>query len=155
MSVSEAEIDPLERASARPKRRPRSAITSGRQLFVGGNPNSAWSRRYFDLCSHHIQDISRGLGKNVLSEAQISLIKRASSIECELERLDALLSLGEAVNLNEYGRATSHLRRLFEVLGVERKPRDLLFEPTPDDYIARLPAEAPVSNGGAVEEPAS
>ena len=47
------------------------------------------------------------------------------------------------------------MRRLFEVLGVERKPRDLLFEPTPDDYIARLPAEAPVSNGEAVEEPAS
>ena len=154
MSVSEAEIDPLERASARPKRRPRSAITSGRQLFVGGgNPNSAWSRRYFDLCAHLTQDISRGLGRNVLSEAQLSLIRRAASIECELERLDALLSLGEAVNLNEYGRATSHLRRLFEVLGVERKPRDLLFEPTPDDYIARLPPE--VSNGEAVEEPAS
>ena len=150
MSVSEAEIDPLEHASARGKRRPRSAITSGRQLFVGGDPNSAWSRRFYDLCSHHIQDISRGLGRNVLSEAQLSLIRRACSLECELERLDALLSLGEAVNLNEYGRATSHLRRLFEVLGVERKPRDLLFEPTPDDYITRLPADAEV-----VEEPAS
>ena len=61
-----------------------------------------------------------------------------------------LMSLGEAINLNEYGRATSHLRRLFECLGVERKPRDLLFEPTPDDYIARLPAD-----GEVVEEPAS
>ena len=151
MSVSEAEIDSLERASARPKRRPRSAITSGRQLFVGGDPNSAWSRRYYDLCSHHIQDISRGLGRNVLSEAQHSLIRRAAAIECELERLDALMSLGEAINLNEYGRATSHLRRVFEVLGVERKPRDLLFEPTPDDYIARLPAE----DGEVVEEPAA
>ena len=150
MSVNEAEIDPLERGSARQKRRPRSAITSGRQLFSGGNPNSAWSRRYADLCSHHIQDISRGIGRDVLSEAQLSLIRRAASIETELEKLDALLSLGEAVNLNEYGRATSHLRRLFEVLGVERKPRDLLFEPTPDDYIARLPAD-----GEVVEEPAS
>ena len=133
MSVSEAEIDPLEPGSARPKRRPRSAITSGRQLFVGGDPNSAWSRRYYDLCSHHINDISRGLGRNVLSEAQLSLIRRAASIECELERLDALLSLGEAANLNEYGRATSHLRRLFEVLGVERKPRDL--NPKLDDLL--------------------
>ena len=116
MSVSEAEIDPLERTSARPKRRPRSAVTSGRKLFVEGDSNSAWSRRYYDLCSHHINDISRGLGRNVLSEAQLSLIRRAAAIECEIERLDALLSLGEAVNLNEYGRATSHLRRLFEVL---------------------------------------
>ena len=133
MSVSEAEIDSLERASARPKRRPRSAVTSGRKLFVEGDPNSAWSRRYYDLCSHHIADISRGLGRNVLSEAQLSLIRRAAAIECELERLDALLSLGEAVNLNEYGRATSHLRRLFEVLGVERKPRDL--NPKLDDLL--------------------
>jgi hypothetical protein len=133
MSVSEAEIDPLEPGSVRPKRRPRSAITSGRQLFVGGDPNSAWSRRYYDLCGHHIADISRGLGRNTLSEAQLSLIRRAAAIECELERLDALLSLGEAVNLNEYGRATSHLRRLFEVLGVERKPRDL--NPKLDDLL--------------------
>ena len=155
MSVSEVETNPLEPGLARAKRRPRSAITSGRQLFVGGNPNSAWSRRYFDLCSHHIQDISRGLGKNVLSEAQISLIKRASSIECELERLDALLSLGEAVNLNEYGRATSHLRRLFEVLGVERTARDVSPDITPDDYIARLPAEAPMSDAEVVEESSS
>jgi hypothetical protein len=125
MGVSEAETNPLERGAARPKRRPRSAVTSGRKLFVEGNPNSAWSRRYFDLCSHHIQDISRGLGQGVLSEAQLSLIKRASSIECELERLDSCLSRGEPVNLSEYGRAASHLRRIFEVLGVERKPRDV------------------------------
>jgi hypothetical protein len=125
MSVSEAEIDPVERGSARGKRRPRSAVTSGRKLFVEGDSNSAWSRRYYDLCSHHVQDISCGLGKDVLSEAQLSLIRRACSIECELERLDAMMSLGEAVNLTEYGRATSHLRRLFETLGVERKPRDV------------------------------
>ena len=147
MSVSEAEIDPLEPGSARLKRRPRSAITSGRQLFVGGDPNSAWSRRYYDLCSHHINDISRGLGRNVLSEAQLSLIRRAASIECELERLDALLSLGEAVNLNEYGRATSHLRRLFEVLGVERKPRDL--NPRLDDLLLEHQQRAAVMNEAA------
>ena len=101
------------------------ALDQRKLLFVEGDSNSAWARRFYDLCNHHIQDISRGLGKDALSEAQLSLIKRASSIECELERLDALLSLGEEINLDEYGRATSHLRRLFEVLGVERKPRDL------------------------------
>jgi hypothetical protein len=123
MSVSEADPN-LD--TARVKRRPRSAVTSGRRLFVEGDPNSAWSRRYSDLCNHHVQDISCGLGRNVLSEAQLSLIRRAAAIECELERLDALLSVGdENVNLDEYGRATSHLRRLFEVLGVERKPREI------------------------------
>jgi hypothetical protein len=46
---------------------------------------------------------------DLLSEAQLSLNRRAASIECELERLDALLSRGAEVDL-------AHLRRLFEVL---------------------------------------
>jgi hypothetical protein len=94
MDASEVEANSLERGAVRPKRRPRSAVTSGRKLFIEGDPNSAWSRRYFDLCSHHIQDISRGRGRDALSEAQMSLVRRCASIECELERLDALLSLG-------------------------------------------------------------
>jgi hypothetical protein len=105
-----------------PRKRPRSAITSGRKLFVQGDPNSAWSRRYHDLVIGHIVDLG---GRDLLSEAQLSLIKRASAIECELERLDAALSLGEAVDLDAYGRATSHLRRLFETLGLERRPREV------------------------------
>lgn len=140
MSRSEAEANVVEREQVRLKRRPRSAVTSGRKLFVEGDPNSAWSRRYYDLCSHHIQDISRGLGRDALSEAQLSLIKRASSIECELERLDAMLSLGQEIHLDEYGRATSHLRRLFEVLGVERQPRDVT-TPSWGEIAAEVEAE--------------
>jgi hypothetical protein len=139
MSMSEAEANIVEREQARPKRRPRSAVTSGRKLFVAGNPNSAWSRRYYDLCSHHIQDISCGRGRDALTEAQLSLIRRAAAIECELERLDARLSVGEEVNLNEYGRATSHLRRLFEVLGLRRLALDVT--PTLDDIAEEIAAE--------------
>jgi len=101
MGAAEVETNPTERRRTSRSKRPRSAVTSGRQLFVQGDSNSAWARRFFDLCSHHIQDISRGLGKDALSEAQLSLIKRASSIECELERLDAMLSRGELVDLGE------------------------------------------------------
>jgi hypothetical protein len=72
--------------------------------------------------SHHIHDISRGEGRDALTAAQLSLIRRACAIECELERLDARLSVGEEVDLDEYGRAASHLRRLFETLGLERRP---------------------------------
>src|SRR6266404_4420695 len=117
MSAVEASIDATERAPPRGKR-PRSAITSGRKLFVQGDPNSAWSRRYHDLVVGHISDLG---GRDLLSEAELSLIRRASAIECELERLDALLSLGQAVDLDSYGRATSHLRRLFETLGLKRQ----------------------------------
>jgi hypothetical protein len=121
MSAMESAVNDGDRARTRGKR-PRSAITSGRKLFVEGDPNSAWSRRYYDLVVGHINDLG---GRDLLSEAQLSLIRRASAIECELERLDAALSLGEAVDLDSYGRATSHLRRLFEVLGLKRQQRDL------------------------------
>jgi hypothetical protein len=122
MSADEVVTNFPERAQV--KRRPRYAVTSGRQLFVRGDPNSAWSRRYHDLLVSHISDVSAGRGSDALSAAQLSLIRRATSIECELERLDALLSQGEAVDLDGYGRASSHLRRLFETLGIERQQRD-------------------------------
>jgi hypothetical protein len=121
MSVTEVETVRRKRAPSRAKR-PRSAVTSGRQLFIEGNPNSAWSRRFHDLVVGHCNDLG---GFDVLSDAQLSLIRRAAAIECELERLDAMLSTGAEVNLDAYGRASSHLRRLFETLGIERKAKDI------------------------------
>ena len=101
-------------------KRPRSAVTSGRQLFVDGDSTSAWARRYHDLTCGHVNDLG---GADLLSEAQFSLIRRCAAIECELERLDAMLSRGEEVDIDAYGRVAGHLRRIFETLGVERKPR--------------------------------
>jgi hypothetical protein len=112
-------------------KRPRSAVTSGSKLFVEGDPNSAWSRRFHDLVLGHVSDLG---GADQLSEAQFSLIRRAAAIECELERLDARLSIGESIDLDSYGRCAGHLRRLFETLGVERKPRDVT--PSLDQYLA-------------------
>jgi hypothetical protein len=126
MSASEAEADFTERGLARVKRRPRSAVTSGRKLFVAGDPNSAWSRRYHDLFVSHVDDVSAGAGADALSEAQLSLIRRAAALECELEQMDGRLSQGEEIDLDAYGRATSHLRRLHETLGLERRQRDVL-----------------------------
>jgi hypothetical protein len=80
-------------------------------------------------------------GSDVLSEAQFSLIRRAAAIECELERLDAMLSRNEHVDLGEYGRAASHLRRLFETLGLERRPRDVT-PPSLPHYLAQDTVEA-------------
>jgi hypothetical protein len=125
---------PSQRAPTR-ARRPRSAITSGRKLFVEGDPNSAWSRRFHDLVLGHVSDAG---GFDLLSDAQLSLIKRCAAIECELERLDARLSAGEEVDLDSYGRCAGHLRRLFETLGVERKSRDVT--PTLQEIAAKIEA---------------
>jgi hypothetical protein len=120
LNAKEGQGNARQRSPSR-ARRPRSAVTSGRQLFIEGNPNSAWSRRFHDLVIGHVGDLG---GADLLSEAQFSLIRRAAAIECELERLDARLSVGEPVDLDSYGRCAGHLRRLFETIGVERVPRD-------------------------------
>src|SRR5262249_26786998 len=75
-------------ADARPKGI-RSAGSNGCRLFVDGDGNSAWSRRYRDLIVGHISDMG---GRDMLSEAQLSLIKRTSAIELELEQMEDRLS---------------------------------------------------------------
>jgi hypothetical protein len=68
------------------RRKSRSAVTSGRKLLIGGDPNSAWSRRYRDLVVGHCNDLG---GRDLLSEAQHSLIRRAAALAVELEQMEA------------------------------------------------------------------
>jgi hypothetical protein len=39
------------------RRKSRSAVTSDRRLLTGGDPNSAWARRYRDLVARHVADL--------------------------------------------------------------------------------------------------
>jgi hypothetical protein len=121
VSVSEAATSTTDRVAARTKR-PRSAVTSGRQQFITGNPNSAWARRFHDLIQGHVSDLG---GRLAMSEAKLALAKRAAGLECELEQMEGRMSQGEEINLDSYGRAASHLRRLLEALGLDRKARDV------------------------------
>ena len=119
-SLSESRPNAPER-----KKRKSSAVTSGRKLFVSGDPNSAWSRRYRDLIAGHASDMG---GAETLSAAQQSLVRRASAIECELELMEGELSKGCDVDLDKFTRSSSHLRRILETLGIERKPRDVTLD---------------------------
>jgi len=121
VSATEAATNVEGRSPARAKR-PRSAVTSGRRVFVTGDSNSAWARRFYDLAQGHVSDLG---GRSVLSEAKLALCKRAAGLECELEQMEGRMSLGEEINLDSYGRAASHLRRILETLGLERKCRDV------------------------------
>lgn len=148
MSARQVRANGHRRAPSRNKR-PRSAVTSGRELFVGGDPNSAWARRFDDLIAGQISDLG---GVDLLSEAQLSLIRRCAAIECELERLDARLSRNEAVDVDAYARWSGQLRRLFETLGLERRTRDVtpsLHDIIAEDTRRKLAAEraAAESNG--------
>jgi len=125
MSAVEAVGKANARTAVRAKR-PRSAVTSGRRQFVLGNPNSAWARRFHDLVQGHVADAG---GRDLLSEAQFALCKRAAGLECELEQMEGRMSLGERVDLDRYGRAASHLRRILESLGLQRRPREIEVDP--------------------------
>ena len=62
----------------------------------------------------HINDLSAGREANAMSSARYSG-KRVASIEAELERLDAMLSRGEVVNMDACWPVLQ-LRRLLETL---------------------------------------
>jgi hypothetical protein len=100
--------------------RKQSAVTSRRQLFIEGDGNSPWARRFSDLVNGHIADLG---GRDELSEAELHLIRDASAIEVELEQMQGRLSLGEPVDLDLFTRSTSHLRRCWETLGIKRQPK--------------------------------
>jgi hypothetical protein len=112
----------------------RSAVTNGTRLHAEADGRTVWSRRFRDLVLGHISDLG---GRSVLSEAQIALIKRASTLEVELERMEGRLSQGEHVDLDKYGRATGNLRRVLETLGLKREPRDITQE-TDEARLSRI-----------------
>jgi hypothetical protein len=92
----------------------RSAVTNRKRLFVEGDGRSPWARRWRDLVELHAGDLG---GMDLLSEAQLSLIKRASTIEVELEQVEGRLSSGRDADLDLYTRSASHHRRILETLG--------------------------------------
>jgi hypothetical protein len=69
----------------------------------------------------------------------------ASAIELELEQMEGRLSRGETIDLDGFTRAASHLRRLLESLGLERRAR--VVTPSLQEYLANRavgPAEESV-----------
>jgi hypothetical protein len=70
----------------------------------------------------HIVDAG---GQDLLSDAKLSLIRRAAALECQLELMEARMSTGETVDLDKYNRLAGGLRRLLETIGIERRARDV------------------------------
>ena len=71
------------------------------------------------------------------SSAERSIVRRASVITTELERLELKFALaGKAadLDLDLYVRGAGHLRRLLEAVGLQRRSRDVT--PTLKEYLA-------------------
>jgi hypothetical protein len=126
------------------KRYARSRVSNGSSLLSGVDGRSCWARRLRDLIELHQAD--RG-GQLNISEAERAIIRRASTLIVEAERLEAKFALaGEAepADLDLYQRLSNSMRRLFESVGIERRPRDVT--PALNDYVAGL-ADKPEAAG--------
>jgi len=67
-------------------------------------------------------------GEDRLSQAELTLINRAATLTCELERMDTRFAeAGEASrdDLDTYQKTAGALRRLLESIGLERRARDV------------------------------
>jgi hypothetical protein len=110
----------------RAKSQAHSKITNGTRLLgpeVDGR--NVWVRRCKDLIRLHVADLG---GEANCSAAERSIIRRASVLTVELERLEAkFANAGQATadDLDLYSRTAGNLRRLFEAIGLQRRARDI------------------------------
>jgi hypothetical protein len=84
-----------------------------------------WARRLKELVQDHTADLG---GADNCSVAERSILRRASTLEVELERLEIKFALaGEAsdTDLDLYQRCSGNLRRLLEAVGLQRRARDI------------------------------
>ena len=111
----------------------RSRITNGRELLPGIDQRSTWARRMRDLIKLHVDDIG---GLEVTSEAQRSLIRRIAVLEVEAEYLETAFAQRNASGkqYDLYLRIAGLLKRLYELIGIERVARDIT--PHLKDYLA-------------------
>jgi len=131
--------------AGRPAAAQRSRITNGSALLPGVDGRSAWVRRARDLIREHLADLG---GFDNVSAAERSIIRRASVLTVELERLEAKFALaGEASvqDLDAYQRGANTLKRLLQSVGLQRRARDV--GPTLDQYLAEVAAEDAAKEG--------
>ena len=103
----------------------RSRITNGSSILPNVDGRTFWVRRFKDLNALHLSDLG---GETAASEAEKALVRRATCLIVELERLEqefALAGKATAAELDLYGRTANTLRRLLVTLGLERRARDV------------------------------
>ena len=121
MSVEPSAVRPTSETRSP---RQRSQVTNGRRSVRRRQWPLAMGTKVAATCANCMPDLCGG-DLNSLSEAKRSLIKRASTIEIELEAIEGKLSEGKEADLGTYAMAAGHLKRILETLGIERVARDV------------------------------
>jgi hypothetical protein len=137
-----ADIVPLSttdrQTPVRRKSRQRSRIANGSSVLAGVDGRLLWPRRFKELFADHLSDTPDA------SVAERSILRRACTLEVELERMETMFALAgeaspEAIDL--YARCAANLRRLLESVGLARRQRNV--SPSLDQYLARHVEAAP------------
>jgi hypothetical protein len=114
---------------ARTKDPQRSRVTNGSALLPGVDGRSPWVRRCKDVIAAHLADLG---GTDNTSAAERSIVRRAAVLTTALEVLEvrfAKAGEADAGDLETYQRCANTLRRLFEAIGLRRRPRDVTPDP--------------------------
>jgi hypothetical protein len=115
-------LPPTSSGSAGLARTRRSAVTNGKRLHVVRPGDTAWARRFRDVLAEIIGDLG---GRDVLSEGQRQLARRAATISIACERMEGEATADREIDLEEYGRLTDRLGRCFHRLGLKRQAHDV------------------------------
>lgn len=131
-------------------RRQRSRITNGSALLPNVDGRGAWIRRTKDLIELHTSDLG---GPDHISQAELSIVRRAAVMTVELETMEATFAMtGSATpeQLSLYSTVSNSLRRLLETIGLGRRAKDVT--PTITEFLAdharQKAAHAPVEPVG-------
>jgi hypothetical protein len=102
----------------------RSRITNGASILPGVDGRSTWARRLRDLICLYTADLG---GPEAVSSAEASIIRRASCLTLECERLEVAFATAEArpEDLDLYQRMSNTLRRHLETNGLKRVAKDV------------------------------
>ena len=103
----------------------RSRIANGSALLPAKVGRTAWVRRLKDCIGEHIADLG---GVDNTSAAERSLIRRASTLTVELERLECKFAAADAASDNDldlYQRTAGNLRRLLKSVGIQRRAKQV------------------------------
>ena len=110
-----------------------SIITNRPAALPDVDHRSTWARRLRDLIALHTSDLG---GEDNISQAEKSILRRASVMTVELERMEVTFAeAGEAqpAQLQLYQTTANSLRRLLESIGLQRRARPV---ETLEEYLA-------------------
>lgn len=101
----------------------RCSISNGGSYFLGQvDQRTLLGRRHVDLFEDYCSDMG---GFDHISTARRELARRAAAVGAWCDQQEAKLVNGEDVEINTYLAAVDRHRRLLQLMGLERRMRDV------------------------------